>query len=138
MIYFTTNIHTVYERKYSKNRDDYEWTPCDSRLYAISFKTSSLERITYLMLVDSICRKMVIDLLKPKRHSYILDEEDVFNYLASLDKDLRRSILNVEAISRTEKASSYGRNYSKVSNGLPKVEANPGAVSVYTAIKEEN
>ncbi|CAN6882703.1 unnamed protein product [Brassica oleracea] len=76
--------------------------------------------------------------VKPKRQSYILDDEDVFVYLTSMDKDQRRSILHVEGImegkkvpiteqlSRTEKASSFGRNFSELSSGVPEVECNSG------------
>lgn len=42
-----------------------------------------------------------------------------------------------EQISRIEKESSYGGNYSEPSNWLPEVEVNSGAVSLYTAIEEE-
>ncbi|KAF8080190.1 hypothetical protein N665_0966s0003 [Sinapis alba] len=87
----STNIHFNYDGHYSKSGDDYEWVPTDACLYAISFRTSSLEEITYLLLKQRICRKMGIDsftkrmnlgyiplVVKPKRQSYILDDEDVF------------------------------------------------------------
>ncbi|KAF8114444.1 hypothetical protein N665_0037s0020 [Sinapis alba] len=63
--------------------------------------------------------------VKPKRQSYILDDEDVFVYLTSVDKEQRRSILHVEDIkelevvpitkqlSRDGKESSYCGNYSE-------------------------
>uniref|UniRef100_A0A0D3BZ24 MULE transposase N-terminal all-beta domain-containing protein n=1 Tax=Brassica oleracea var. oleracea TaxID=109376 RepID=A0A0D3BZ24_BRAOL len=116
----------------------------------------------YDVLLDMICKKMAIDqckkrlnlsniplVVKPKRQSYILDDEDVFVYLTSVDKDQRRSIiLHIEGITevkkvpiiekfpRTEKASSYGENYSELSSGLPKVEANPVVVILYNAIEK--
>ncbi|KAF8082443.1 hypothetical protein N665_0825s0005 [Sinapis alba] len=123
----STNIHFDYGGHYSKSEDDYEWIPTDGRLYAISFKTSSL-----------ICKKMGINpfkkmmnlsyiplVVESKRQSYILDDEDVFVYLTSVDIEQRKCILHVEDIknlvivsineqlSRVEKESSYGRNYSE-------------------------
>ena len=96
----STNIHFDYDGHYSMSEDDYEWIPIDARLYAISFRTSSLEEITYSLLNERICRKMRIDLftkrlnlgyiplvVEPKRQSYILDDEDVFVYLTSVDRE---------------------------------------------------
>ncbi|CAF1916741.1 unnamed protein product [Brassica oleracea] len=107
----STNIHFYYDRHYSKCGDDYEGIPTDARLYAISFRTSSLEEITYSLLKERICRKMGIDpftkrlnlsfvtlVVEPKRQSYILDDEDVFVYLTSVDKEQRRSILHLDDI----------------------------------------
>ena len=66
--------------------------------------------------------------VEPKRQSYILDDEDVFVYLTSMDKEQRRSILHVEDIqeleivqiteqlSRVEKESSCSRNYEEHEN----------------------
>ena len=63
--------------------------------------------------------------MKPKRQSYILDDEDVFVYLTSVNKEQRRSILHVEDIekleivqitdqlSKVEKKNSCSRNYSE-------------------------
>lgn len=121
----------------------------------------NLEEITYSALLDRICKKMAIDqckkrlnfrniplVVKPKRQLYILDNEDVFIYLTSVDKDQRRSIMHVEGITevkkvpiiekllRTEKASSDGGNYSELSSGLPKIEANPVVVILYNAIEK--
>ncbi|KAF8113328.1 hypothetical protein N665_0051s0022 [Sinapis alba] len=93
-----------------------------------SFRKSSKEEFTYSALVERICRKMTID---PSRRRLNLN---VFVYLTSVDKDQRRSILHVESImegkkvsiteqlSRTEKASSYGGNFSEISSGVPKVQ----------------
>ena len=91
MGYSFTSIHFDYDRHYLNSGDDYEWIPRDVRLYAISFKTSSLEEITYSLLKERICMKMTIDLrtkrlnmsyiplvVEPKWQSYILDGEDVF------------------------------------------------------------
>ncbi|CAN7120248.1 unnamed protein product [Brassica rapa subsp. narinosa] len=137
MCLFLTNIHFDYDGHYSKAGDDYEWIPTDARLYAISFKTSSLEDIAYSLLKEKICRKMRIDpltkklnlgyiplVVEPKRQSYILDDEDVLVYLTSVDREQRRSILHVEDIQElqivqiTEQLSRVGessssRNYSE-------------------------
>uniref|UniRef100_A0A0D3CHR8 Uncharacterized protein n=1 Tax=Brassica oleracea var. oleracea TaxID=109376 RepID=A0A0D3CHR8_BRAOL len=43
MSYSSTNIHFDYDGHYSKSEDVFEWIPSDGCLYAISFKTSSLE-----------------------------------------------------------------------------------------------
>ncbi|CAG7906078.1 unnamed protein product [Brassica rapa] len=138
---FSTNIHFDYDGHYSKDGDDYEWIPTDARLYAISFKTSSLEEITYSLLKERICRKMGIDpftkrlnlgyiplVVEPTRQSYILDDEDVFVYLTSVDREQRRSILHVEDIEElqivqiTEQLSRVGesscsRNYCERESG---------------------
>ena len=127
----------------------------------ISFKTSSLDEITYSFLKERICKKMSIYpclkrlnlsyiplVVEPKRQSYILDDEDVFVYLTSVDKEERRSILHVEVIeemeivpiteqqSRVEKESSYDGNYSELASGLPDDESNPGALTLFTPIEE--
>ncbi|KAF8108586.1 hypothetical protein N665_0107s0008, partial [Sinapis alba] len=138
----STNIHFDYDGHYSKSGDDYEWIPTDARLYAIFFRTSSLEEITYSLLKKRICKKMGIDpftkrlnlgyipqVVEPKRHSYILDDEEVFVYLTSVDKEQRGSILHVEDIrelkivqiteqlSRVEKESLCSRNYGERESG---------------------
>uniref|UniRef100_A0A0D3CHL9 MULE transposase N-terminal all-beta domain-containing protein n=1 Tax=Brassica oleracea var. oleracea TaxID=109376 RepID=A0A0D3CHL9_BRAOL len=128
MGYSFTSIHFDYDRHYLNSGDDYEWIPRDVRLYAISFKTSSLEEITYSLLKERICMKMTIDLrTKRLNMSYI-------PLLTSVDKEERKSILHVEDIkeleivpiteqqSRAEKESSYGGNYSELASGLPNVE----------------
>ncbi|KAF8092024.1 hypothetical protein N665_0427s0005 [Sinapis alba] len=116
----------------------------------ISFHTSPKEEITYSELVDRICMKMAIDpsrkrlnfsyiplVVKPKKQSYILDDEDVFVYLTSADKDQRRSILHVEDIKEgKKKASSFVGNFSELSSGVPEVERNPSAVIPYKGIEE--
>ena len=104
----SANIHFDYDGNYSKSGDDYELIPTDGRLYDIYFKTPSLKEITYSLLKEMICRKMGIDpytkmlkfsyiplVVEPKRQSYILDDEDVFVYLTSVDKEQKRSILHV-------------------------------------------
>ena len=161
MGYSSTNTHFDYDGHYAKSGDDYEWIPSDGRLYGISFKTSSLDEITYSFLKERICKKKTIDpctkrlnlsyiplVVEPKRQSYILDDEDVFVYLTSVDKEGRRSILHVEVIeemeivpvmeqqSVVEKESSYGGNYSELASGLPEVEGNPGALTLFTRIEE--
>ncbi|KAF8095009.1 hypothetical protein N665_0346s0006 [Sinapis alba] len=146
MGYSSTNIHFDYEGHFSKSGDDYEWILSNGRLYVISFKASSLEEITYLLLKEWTCRNMIIDRLlrgmnmsyisvvKPKRQSYILDDEDVFAYLTSVDKEQRRSILHVEDIkelevvpitkqlSRAGKESSYCGNYSEPESEVEEVD----------------
>ena len=138
-----TNIHFYYDRHYSKRGDDYEWIPTDARLYTISFRTSSLEEITYSLLKERICRKMGIDpftkrlnlgyiplVVEPKRQSYILDDEDVFVYLTSVDKEQRRNILHVEDIQEleivqmTEQLSRVecNRNYGERESGYGEEE----------------
>ncbi|KAG2323130.1 hypothetical protein Bca52824_016343 [Brassica carinata] len=133
---FSTNVHFDYDGHYSKDGDDYELNPTDARLYAISFKTSSLENITYLLLRERICRKMGLDpfskrlnlgyiplAVEPKRQSYILDDEDVFVYLTSVDREQRRSILHVEDIEElqivqiTEQLSRVGESSCSRSYG---------------------
>ena len=171
MGYSSTNTHFDYDGHYAKSGDDYEWIPSDGRLYGISFKTSSLDEITYSFLKERICKKKSIYpclkrlnlsyiplVVEPKRQSYILDDEDVFVYLTSVDKEGRRSILHVEVIeemeivpvmeqqSVVEKESSYGGNYSELASGLPEVEGNPvegnsvegnpGELTLVTGIEE--
>ena len=41
-----------------------------------------------------------------------------------------------EQQSRVEKESSYGGNYSELASGLPEVEGNPGALTLFTPIEE--
>ncbi|KAF8081453.1 hypothetical protein N665_0886s0013, partial [Sinapis alba] len=128
----STNIHFDYDGHYSKSGDDYEWIPTDDRLYAISFKTSSIEEIAYLFLKKRICKKITIN-----PQSKIFDEEDVFVYLTSVDKEQRRNILHVEVIKElVEKVSSYGGNYSKLAREIPKFEGNPTALTLFTPIEE--
>ncbi|CAN7065711.1 unnamed protein product, partial [Brassica rapa subsp. trilocularis] len=99
--YSSTNIHFDYDGHYEKSGDDFEWIRSDGRLYAISFKTSSLDEITYSFLKERICKKKTIDpcterlnlsyislVVEPKRQSYMI----------SVDKEGRRSILHIEVI----------------------------------------
>ncbi|KAF8085095.1 hypothetical protein N665_0681s0018 [Sinapis alba] len=129
----STNIHFDYDGHYSKSKDDYEWIPTDARLYDISFRTSPLEEIIYLLLNERICRKMRIYpftkrlnldyiplVVEPKRQSYILDDEDAFFYLTSVDKEQRRTILH--QLSRVEKESSCSRNYGECGSGYGEEE----------------
>uniref|UniRef100_A0A0D3CIM0 MULE transposase N-terminal all-beta domain-containing protein n=1 Tax=Brassica oleracea var. oleracea TaxID=109376 RepID=A0A0D3CIM0_BRAOL len=72
--------------------------------------------------------------VEPKRQSYILEDEDVFVYLTSVDKEQRRSILHVEdfqeleivqiveQLSRVEKESSCSRNYGERESGYGEKE----------------
>ncbi|KAF8097088.1 hypothetical protein N665_0295s0010 [Sinapis alba] len=143
----STNIHFDYDGHYSKCGDDYEWISTDVRLYVISFRTSSLKEIIYSLLKERICRKMGIYpitkrlnlgyiplVVKPKRQSYILDDEDVFVYLTSVDKEQKISILHVEDIQeleivqiteqllRGEKKNSCSRNYGERESGYGEEE----------------
>ncbi|XP_023642430.1 uncharacterized protein LOC111831643 [Capsella rubella] len=133
-----TSVHFDYGGHYS---EEYEWTSGNS-LYAILFQTSSLEEITYSVLVDKIWKKIKIDratwklklsysLSKSRRETYIVDDEDVCVFLTSLDTEglipvLRVELLKdtennqrVEQFSREERRSSVGVNYGEVdSNGI--------------------
>ena len=71
--------------------------------------------------------------VEPKRQSYILDDEDVFVYLTSVDREQRRSILHVEDIQElqivqiTEQLSRVGesscsRDYSEPESGYGEEE----------------
>lgn len=102
-------------------------------VYAICFKNASVEDISYEQLADKICRKIGIDkttgklklsysLSKARRESYIVDDEDAYVYLTSVDtkglKPVLRVELTVEPLSRVEGGSSVGVNYGElVSNG---------------------
>ncbi|KAG7580891.1 Zinc finger SWIM-type [Arabidopsis suecica] len=127
-----TNIYFDYGGYYS---EEHEWN-CNNSVYAIMFKTTSLERITYPVLVDKICKKIAIDgarrkmklsymICKGRRESYILDDEDVCIFLTSLDKEGFRPVLHVELcnlesnqmvelVPRVERRSSCGLNYGEV------------------------
>ena len=54
------------------------------------------------MRIDLLTKKLNLGyiplVVEPKRQSYILDDEDVFVYLTSVDREQRRSILHVEDI----------------------------------------
>lgn len=137
-----TSIYFDYKEYYSKTGE--RWIPTkDRRLYSLLFKALSVEEITYSMLVDRICKKVKIDeattkmklsyiscIAKPQRRVHILDDEDVLGFLTSVDKELRKCLLNVEAIkypetnqwgeqlSEMEGGSSFGANYGDmVSSG---------------------
>nr|AAD25591.1 Mutator-like transposase [Arabidopsis thaliana] len=122
-----TKVHFDFGGYYSEVN---EWIGKNS-LYAISFKTSSLGKITYLMLVDKIMKKVAIDeaslklklsynLSKVRRETYIVDDEDVFIFLTESDEESRIPVLHVEElngigverveISVPERQSSVGVN----------------------------
>ena len=123
-----TNVHFEFGGYYSEVN---EWIGKNS-LYAISFKTSSLEKISYSMLVDKIMKKVAIDeasvklklsynLSKVRRETYIVDDEDVFIFLTESDEESRIPVLHVEElngigverreeISVPERRSSVGVN----------------------------
>ncbi|CAD5333100.1 unnamed protein product [Arabidopsis thaliana] len=123
-----TKVHFDFGGYYSEVN---EWIGKNS-LYAISFKTSSLEKITYSMLVDQIMKKVAVDeasvklklsynLSKVRRETYIVDDEDVFIFLTESDEESRIPVLHVEElngigverrveISVLERRSSVGVN----------------------------
>nr|VDD00633.1 unnamed protein product [Brassica oleracea] len=116
----STNIHFDYNRHYSKYGDDYEWIPTERicrnmRIYPFTKRLN----LGYIPLV-----------VEPKRQSYILDDEDVFVYLTSVDKEQRRNILHVEDIQEleivqmTEQLSRVecNRNYGERESGYGEEE----------------
>ncbi|CAN6846138.1 unnamed protein product [Brassica oleracea] len=90
MCLFSTNIHFDYDGHYSKAGDDYEWIPTDARLICRKIGIDPLTKKLNLGYIPLV--------VEPKRQSYILDDEDVFIYLTSVDREQRRSILHVEDI----------------------------------------
>ncbi|CAA7033014.1 unnamed protein product [Microthlaspi erraticum] len=125
----STNIHFDYGGYYSHTEEECKWIT-RSPIYALSFRTSSMDEITYSLLVDRICRKIAIDetttklklsyiplVVKPQRQSYIIDDEDVYVFLTTLDKELLRGVLHVELIKDLEidqRESSFGVNYGEL------------------------
>ncbi|OAO89198.1 hypothetical protein AXX17_ATUG02400 (mitochondrion) [Arabidopsis thaliana] len=123
-----TKVHFDFVGYYSEVN---EWIGKNS-LYAILFKMSSLEKITYSMLVDKIMKKVAIDeasvklklsynLSKVRRETYIVDDEDVFIFLTESDEESRIPVSHVEElngirverreeISVPERRSSVGVN----------------------------
>ncbi|CAB79655.1 putative protein [Arabidopsis thaliana] len=123
-----TKVHFDFGGYYSEVN---EWIGKNS-LYVISFKTSSLEKISYSMLVDKIMKKVAIDeasvklklsynLSKVRRETYIVNDEDVFIFLTESDEESRIPVLHVEElngigverreeISVPERRSSVGVN----------------------------
>ncbi|CAN7047682.1 unnamed protein product [Brassica rapa subsp. trilocularis] len=81
----STNIHFDYDGHYSKCGDDYEWIPTNVHTF-----TKRLN-LGYIPLV-----------VEPKRQSYFLDDEDVFVYLTSVDKEQIKSNLHVEDVQELE------------------------------------
>ncbi|KAL1188986.1 hypothetical protein V5N11_014455 [Cardamine amara subsp. amara] len=100
-----TNVHFDYGGYYS---EEHEWISRNS-IYGISFKTAYLEEITYSVLVDKICMKIATletsgklklsySLSKSRRESYIVDDEDVYVFITSVDKEGLKPVLNVELL----------------------------------------
>ncbi|AAF18645.1 F5J5.10 [Arabidopsis thaliana] len=128
-----TKVHFDFGGYYSEVN---EWIGKNS-LYAISFKTSSLEKITYSMLVDKIMKKVAIDeasvklklsynLSKVRRETYIVDDEDVFIFLTESDEESRIPVLHVEelngiGVERREEISVPERRISVGVNVLNEV-----------------
>ncbi|CAN6854342.1 unnamed protein product, partial [Brassica oleracea] len=122
----STNIHFDYDGHYSKCGDDYEWIPTDARLICRKMRIDPFTKRLNLSFVPLV--------VEPKRQSYILDDEDMFVYLTSVDKEQRRSILHLkdiqeleivqitEQLSRVEKESSCSRNYGERESGYGEEE----------------
>lgn len=103
------------------------------------------------MLLDKIYKKIALLSYIPlvvnlQRESSILDDEDVFVYLTTLDKELLRSVLHVEVIkdlgvnqtgepfSRAERGSSLCVNYVEpVSSSRADDVVNAGMCNIFRA-----
>lgn len=134
-----TNVQFEYGGYYS---EEHEWI-YSSCMYAIGFKSSSLEKITYSMLVDEIFNKVELDgarlklkisysLSKTRREAYIVNDADVLVFLTSLDTEGLKPVLHVELcnvsenneklveeVSRAvERRSSVGVNYDICNAGM--------------------
>ncbi|CAE6226069.1 unnamed protein product [Arabidopsis arenosa] len=127
-----TNVHFDYGGYYSEGN---EWIYKNS-LYAISFKTACLEKITYSVLLDKITTKvgqngvpgnlkLSYNLSKARRETYIVDDEDVYIFLTECDEEGRIPVLHVEVLSDNnqrvemlvpERRSSVGVNYVELVN----------------------
>ncbi|CAE5975011.1 unnamed protein product [Arabidopsis arenosa] len=127
-----TNVHFDYGGYYSEGN---EWIYKNS-LYAISFKTACLEKITYSVLLDKITTKvgqngvpgnlrLSYNLSKARRETYIVDDEDVYIFLTECDEEGRIPVLHVELLSDNnqrvevlvpERRSSVGVNYVELVN----------------------
>ncbi|CAA7043028.1 unnamed protein product [Microthlaspi erraticum] len=132
---FNPNVHFQYGGSYSRGEEGLQWVTRNPS-HAISFKTSSVAEITYSDLVDKILKKIAVVganpelklsyiplVNKPVIESYIFDDDDLYAYLTTLDKEGFRSVMHVEVMkgletnkrrehtSRTEAVSSYGLNY---------------------------
>ncbi|KAF8106397.1 hypothetical protein N665_0140s0010 [Sinapis alba] len=116
----STNIHFDYDGHYFKSGDDYEWIPIDARLCAISFRTSSLEEITHLLLNERICRKMGIDPFTKRLD--LMDKEQIRSILLLEDIRELEIVQITEQLSRVEKESSCSRNYGERESGYGEEE----------------
>ncbi|KAG7564581.1 MULE transposase N-terminal all-beta domain [Arabidopsis suecica] len=88
---------------------------------------TSMEKVTYSVLVDNLCRKTKIDKatsnlkisyfplgLDPKRPSYILDDEDVFGFLLDVNESGYKNLLYVELIKDVKPNDrSYDTKYTR-------------------------
>lgn len=113
-----TVIRFDYGGYYSKNGDDVRWNRKEDQVYTLVMK-GSLEEFTYSVLVNRICKKIMLDeattmlrlsyiplLEDPMRQTYILDDEDVLGYLMEGGKNQRRHVLHVELIEGVEQNQS--------------------------------
>uniref|UniRef100_A0A1J3DJ64 Transposase MuDR plant domain-containing protein n=1 Tax=Noccaea caerulescens TaxID=107243 RepID=A0A1J3DJ64_NOCCA len=154
----STNIYFDYGGYYSHTEEECKWIS-RGPIYALSFRTSTMEEITYSLLVDRLCRKVAIDetttklklsyiplVVKPQRQSYIFDDEDVYVFLTTMDKELLRCVLHVELIkdleidlrggqlSREERESSFGVNYGELlSSGRANDVVNADILTIHRA-----
>lgn len=127
-----TNIHFEYGGYYSQEGEEFKWNSRNS-IYAISFRTLTLDELTYSVLVDGICKKIGVNdstrklklsyiplVAKPHRESCIVDDDDVYVYLTTVDKEGLRSILNVELMEDLERDKS-----DELCEELPRVDNVP-------------
>lgn len=159
------SLYFDYGGHYVKNGNGYEWISEEDRMYPLLFKRLSDEDITYKMLLESICKKVGIDSAttelklsfipldtRPLRKSYIVDDDDVYVYLTSMDANKCRSVLHVEkgkglvsrrnqlekgkgVVSSREEGSSVGLNYEEV---VPRGCGNDGALTLYQPLLKEH
>ncbi|KAF8113279.1 hypothetical protein N665_0052s0002 [Sinapis alba] len=126
------------------------------RMFSITMKTS-VEDMTLSMIEERMYKKLGLDHHKEKlKMSYmpmvvgcerplnIVDDEDLFVYLTSTDKENRRSILVVESSERLETVdtlsivgkSYVGMNYKQLEP--LKDEIGPNAKTLYVKKEHEN
>ncbi|CAD5332965.1 unnamed protein product [Arabidopsis thaliana] len=125
------NKHTFIQFDYGYYSEEHEWI-LNNSLSGILLKTS---KITYSLLVENICKKIVIDetsrkvklsyiLCTSQRETSIVDDDDFLGYLMVVNAKGIRPALHVEVvnkeserveqISRVEGRSSVGVNYEEL------------------------
>ncbi|XP_010424792.1 PREDICTED: protein FAR-RED ELONGATED HYPOCOTYL 3-like [Camelina sativa] len=95
--------------------------------------------------------KLSYSLSNARREWYIVDDEDVFLYLTSVDKEGLKHVLHVELfsdleanqrvaqLSRVERVSSVGLNYGElVSNGKAVDVENAGILTIFNPCEQQN